>query len=152
MTNDNEPLSLTLHAVNRCFICCQSKKSYSTANFSKNHWSKKLSKNIFSSLICPLKMTNDIEPLSLTLHGVNRHFIEWPPMVKMTKSAIVQTAGKIFKNKKKQPLGNIILHLCAYLWAKIPHSLCVSDRHVLVFAKLSLNSLPNGPGVRYSKF
>ena len=48
-----------------------------------------------------------------------------PQMVKTTKSAIVRTAGKIFKNKKKVPQGNIILHHCAYLWANIPHSLCM---------------------------
>ena len=79
MTYDNESLSLTLHAVNASFIHCPSKNLDLTANFSKNRQSQKLSKNIFSSLICPLKMTNDIEPLSLTLHGVNRHFIQWPP-------------------------------------------------------------------------
>ena len=45
-------------------------------------------------------MTNDIESLSLTLHGVNGHFIEKPPMVKTSKSATVQKVGKIFKNKK----------------------------------------------------
>ena len=40
---------------------------------------KNYQKIFFSSLICPLKMTNDIESLSLTLHGINGHFIEWPP-------------------------------------------------------------------------
>ena len=40
---------------------------------------KNYQKIFFSSLIGPLKMTNDIEPLSLTLHGINGHFIEWPP-------------------------------------------------------------------------
>ena len=39
-------------------------------------------------------------------------------MVKMTKSAIVWIGGKLFKKKEK--LGNIVLHLCSYLWAKIP--------------------------------
>ena len=79
MTNDNEPLSSTLHAVNARFIRCPSKNSYSTANFSKNRQSKNYQKIFFSSLICPLQMTNDIEPLSLTLHGVNGHFIDPPP-------------------------------------------------------------------------
>ena len=55
------------------------KNSYSMANFSKNHQSQKLSKLFLGSLICPIQMTNDIEPLSLTFHGVNGHFIEWPP-------------------------------------------------------------------------
>ena len=40
---------------------------------------KNYQKIFFSSLMCPLKMTNDIEPISLTLNGVNGHFIEWPP-------------------------------------------------------------------------
>ena len=36
-------------------------------------------KIFFSSLICPLKMSNGIEALSLTFQSVNGHFIEWPP-------------------------------------------------------------------------
>ena len=72
-------------------------------------------------------------------------------MVKTTKSAIVQTAGKIFKNKKKT--WGILFYsfvpiygpkdLIAYSWG--------AD-HSLVFEKLALNSLQNSPGVRYAKF
>ena len=32
--------------------------------------------------MCPLQIINDIEPLSLTLHGVNAHFIHHPSNVK----------------------------------------------------------------------
>ena len=30
------------------------------------------------SLLCPLQIINDIESLTLTLHGVNAHFIHQP--------------------------------------------------------------------------
>ena len=32
--------------------------------------------------MCPLQIINDIEPLSLTLHGINAHFIHHPSNVK----------------------------------------------------------------------
>ena len=31
--------------------------------------------------MCPLQIINDIDPLSLTLHGVNAHFIHHPSNV-----------------------------------------------------------------------
>ena len=31
--------------------------------------------------MCPLQIINDIEPVSLTLHGVNAHFIHHPSNV-----------------------------------------------------------------------
>ena len=31
--------------------------------------------------MCPLQITNDIESLSLTIHGVNAHFIHHPSNV-----------------------------------------------------------------------
>ena len=77
------------------------KKIAFEANFSKKHWSQKLSEIFLGSLICPLQKINDIEPLSLTLHGISWHFIKQPPKVKITKSAIVWTVGTIFKNEKK---------------------------------------------------
>ena len=116
-----------------------------TITFSKNRRSQKWSKNIFSSLICPLKMTNDIEYLSLTLHSVNRHFIEWPPIVKMTKSAIVGTVGKIF------PPGEYHFTPLCLLMGQVLIAYAWGAEHILVFDKSALNGLRNGPGVRYSK-
>ena len=34
------------------------------------------------ALMYPLQIINDIEPLSLTLHGINRHFILQPSNIK----------------------------------------------------------------------
>ena len=73
-------------------------------------------------------------------------------MVKI-KSGHSADSGQNFQKQKEKNLGNIILHLCAYLWAKIPHSLRVRGvEHFLVFEKSALNGLRNGPGVRYLKF
>ena len=115
---------------------------------------KNYQKIFFSSLMCPLKMSNDIEPISLTLHGVNGHFIEWPPMLKMTKSAIIGTAGKIFKNKTKKnhPWGILFNTFVPIYGPKVLIAYVWEADTTLVFEKLALNSLRNGPGVTYSKF
>ena len=47
------------------------------------------------------KMTNDIEHLSLTLHDVNGHFLEWPPIVKITKGAISDSGQNFQKQNQK---------------------------------------------------
>ena len=43
---------------------------------------KKISNVPLDALMCPLPIINDIEPLSLTLYGVNAHFIHHPSNVK----------------------------------------------------------------------
>ena len=45
-----------------------------------NH--KKIWNVPLDALMCPLQIINDIEPLSLTLHGVNACFIHHPSNVK----------------------------------------------------------------------
>ena len=42
------------------------------------------------ALMCPLQIINDIEPLSLVLHGVNACLTTAHPMLKITQFAISQ--------------------------------------------------------------
>ena len=51
--------------------------------------------------MCPLQIINDIEPLSLTLHGLIRRFIHHPSNVKITRAAITRKPIDQIKNKKK---------------------------------------------------
>ena len=62
------------------------------------------------ALICPLQIINDIEPLSLTLHGVNTRFIHHPSNV---KNYLIDHKSKTDQPKKKKNgvLENIFLHL-----------------------------------------
>ena len=46
--------------------------------------------------MCPLQITNDIENLSLTLHGVNRTFIHHP--------SNVENYSNIHKSETSQPI------------------------------------------------
>ena len=51
--------------------------------------------------MCPLQIINDIEPLSLTLHGLIGRFIHHPTNVKITRAAITRKPIDQIKNKKK---------------------------------------------------
>ena len=144
-TNDqltNEPLSSTLHAVNTPFIRYPSTKfPIRPLIFLRIVNRKNYQKLFFSSLICPLQMTNDIEPLSLTLHGVNGHFIDPPQMVKITKSAIVRTADKIFKNKKNLSRRILFDTFVATYGPKFLIAYASHEFELFFFEKLSLNGL-----------
>ena len=50
--------------------------------------------------MCPLQITNDIEPLSSTIHGLIGHFIHHPSNVKITRVAISQKPIDQIKIKK----------------------------------------------------
>ena len=74
------PIIATLHAVNAHFIRCPSKKFlFWQLIFLRTVDPKNYEKIFFSSLICPLKVTNDIESLSLTLHGCKRALYQVTP-------------------------------------------------------------------------
>ena len=87
--NNSEPLSLTLHSVNACFICHPS----NVENYLIGHKSetdqpepKKKKKIILDNIFLhpstnPLQIINNSEPLSLTLHSVNACFICHPSNV-----------------------------------------------------------------------
>ena len=82
--NDIEPLSSTLHGLNACFI----NQPPSTSIFSKSGQFKKNWNVLLDSLTCALQIINDIESLTLTLHGVNVCFICHPSKSKITWLAI----------------------------------------------------------------
>ena len=66
-------------------------------------------------------------------------------MVKMTKSAIVRTAGKIFKNNKKKPWGILFYTFVPIYGPKVLTAYAWGAHHALVFEKSPLNGLRNGP-------
>ena len=66
--------------------------------------------------MCPLQIINDIEPLSLTLHGVNACFIHHPSNVK-NKSETGQP-----KKKTTKVLENTLSHLTTGFGLKIQNT------------------------------
>ena len=70
--------------------------------------------------MCPLQIINDIEPLSLTLHGVNAGFIHQPSNV---KNYLISHKSETAQPKKKVHLSYIFLHLSIKIFGskfKIP--------------------------------
>ena len=72
--------------------------------------------------MCPLQIINDIEPLSLTLHGVNTCFIHHPSNVK--NYSIGHKLETTQPKKKKVHPSYIFLHLSANFWVKIQNAHC----------------------------
>ena len=68
--------------------------------------------------MCPLQITNDIEPLSSTIHGLIGRFIHHPSNVKITRAAISQKPIDQIKKIKKYSFNYIFLHLDKHLWLK----------------------------------
>ena len=107
-----EPLSLTLHGVNTRFIHQPPKKKWQLRQF----FQRKFWRNVLlDSLMCPLQIINDIEPLTLTLHDVNACFIHHPSKSKITQSAISLTLVNQKKEKKSSAELHIFTPLCKFL-------------------------------------
>ena len=78
--------------------------------------------------MCPLQIINDTEPLSLTLHGVNAHFIYHPsnvenysighksetaqPKKRCIKFTYLYTFVQILGSKFKIPIATEIVSTC----------------------------------------
>ena len=62
---------------------------------------KKIWNAPLDALMCPLQIINDIEPLSLTLHGVNACFIHHPSNVKYYSIGHKSETGQPKQKKKK---------------------------------------------------
>ena len=130
---DIEPLSLTLHGytVSTCFIHQPSpKEKVKILNlmsiFQRVVNCQKFEICFLDSLMCPRQIINNIEPLTLTLHGVNAHFIHHPSKWRITWSAISHqpvnppkmlhrviyfyTFVQIFESKFKIPSATEIQH------------------------------------------
>ena len=69
--------------------------------------------------MCPLQIINDIEYLSLTLHGVNGTFIHHPSNGKNYSNGHKSEKSQPNQKKKKVHPSYIFLHLSANLWLKI---------------------------------
>ena len=88
---------------------------YRTINHKKN-WNVPL-----DALMCPLQIINDIEALSLTLHGVNTHFIHHPSNVEKY-SIWHKSVTDLPKQKRNGSLENIFLHLYTGFGVKIQNT------------------------------
>ena len=74
------------------------------------------------ALICPLQIINDIESLSLTLHGVNARFIHHPSNVGNYSIGHKSETDWPKQKKQKTPLENIFLHLYTGFGVKIQNT------------------------------
>ena len=83
-----------------------------------NH--KKIWNVPLDTLICHLQIINDIEPLSLTLHGVNTCFIHHPSNVK--NYSIGHKSETDQPKKNNGVLENIFLHLYTCFGVKIQNT------------------------------
>ena len=81
----------------------------SICNRTVNH--KKIWNAPLDALICPLQSINDIEPLSLTVHGVNTRFIHHPSNVKNDSINHKSETDWPKQKQKNGVLENIFLHL-----------------------------------------
>ena len=86
---------------------------HTTVNY-KKIWNAPL-----DALICPLQMINDIEPLSLTLHGVNACFIHHPSNV---ENYSIRYKSETSQPPQKVGLENIFLHLYTGFGVKIQNT------------------------------
>ena len=114
-----------------------------------NH--KKIWNVPLDALICPLQIINDIEPLSLTLHGLNACFIHHPSNVKNYSIGHKLETGQAKKKKNVHQI-HIFIHLSADFGLTIQNS--QHYRSCLNFStsgKLALNGSANGPKVTCSK-
>ena len=84
-----------------------------------NH--KKIWNVLLDALICPLQIINDIEPLSLTLHGVNACFIHHPSNVENYLIGHKLETDQP-KQKKKGVLENIFLYLYTGFGVKVQNT------------------------------
>ena len=73
--------------------------------------------------MCPLQIINDIEPLLLTLHGVNACFIHHPSNVKNYSIGHKSETDQP-KPQKNVILDNIFLHPSANFDVKIQNTQC----------------------------
>ena len=102
-------------------------------------------------LICSLQIINDIEPLSLTLHGLNACFIHHPSNVKNYSIGHKSETGQPKKKKKVHP-SYIFLHLSANFGVKIQNTHRYRNSGTFLTSHQSaLNGPPNNPEVTYSK-
>ena len=69
------PFDIAAEMKTKCKIRLKCQFSHTTINCRKNF------NTPLDALMCPLQIINDSEPLSLTLHGVNAHFIHHPSNV-----------------------------------------------------------------------
>ena len=63
------------------------------------------------TVMCPLQIINDIEPLSLTIHGVNMCLIHYPSNVENYSIGHKSETDRPKQKQKNSVLENIFLHL-----------------------------------------
>ena len=103
------------------------------------------------ALMCPLQIINDIEPLSLILHGVNACFIYHPSNIKNYSIGHKSETTQQKKKKKLHP-SYIFLHLSTNVWVKIQNTHRYRNGGTfLTSGQSALNGPANSSEVTYSK-
>ena len=129
----------------------QSAKFNLNVNLPYNHQPQKISNVPLDALICPLQITNDIGPLSLTIHGVNACFIHHPSHV---KNYSISHKSEINWQKQKKMVS---WRIYFYTFILVSGSKCKIqvDKNLCWTFLTSGQSALNGPAksseVRYSK-
>ena len=101
------------------------------------------------ALMCPLQIINDIEPLSLTLHAVNAHFIHHPSNV---ENYSISHKSETTQPKKKRRSGEYIFTPLYWFWGQIQNTHCYRIwATFLTSQQLALNSPAKRSEVTYSK-
>ena len=72
--------------------------------------------------MCPLQIITNIEPLTLTFHGVNACFIHHPSKSKNHSINHKSETTQPKKEEKKALLSYIFLHLCTNFWVRIQNN------------------------------
>ena len=101
--------------------------------------------------MCPLPIINDIEPLSLILHGVNTCFIHHPS--NLENYSIGHKSETDWPKKKKIVFWKIYFYTSIPVFGlkfkiQMAENLCVT---FWTSVKSALNGPPNGPAMTYSK-
>ena len=113
---------------------------------------KKISNVPLDALMCPLPIMNDIEPLSLTLHGVNAHFIHHPSNLENYSISHKLETDRPKQKNRNCVLENTFLHLYTCFGVKIQNT--IAENLCVTFwtsVKSAPNGPPNDPAVTYSK-
>ena len=129
----------------KCKIWIKCPFSHTTVNHRKNF------NALLDTLICPLQIINDIEPLSLTLHGVNACFIHHPSNV---GNYLIGHKSETGQPKKKKKVGqeNIFLYLYTGFGVKIQNTHRYRNSATFLTSwQWALNGPANGSEVTYSK-
>ena len=129
----------------KCKIWLKCQFSHTTVNH------RKILNAPLDALMCPLQIINDIEPLSLTLHGVNACFIHHPSNVENYSISHKSETDRPKPKKKSYSGQPILTPFCQFFGQNSKYPILQKPANFSTCRKLALKGPANGPQVRYSK-